>query len=132
MYSWYWPKDEPSAVLALLGVGHRHDWECVVLWLSEESLDATVVGASASAHGKFSTSTSPDFSSDGLLVEYWSNGILDHSLELTDTVGDQQPLVAWESLDTTIQDALANTDWGAANVPFIDSHFETNLEKAEL
>lgn len=29
MYSWYMPKDEPSYDL-----GHRHDWEGVIVWLS--------------------------------------------------------------------------------------------------
>jgi hypothetical protein len=29
MYSWLMPKDEPSA-----GLGHRHEWEGVIIWLS--------------------------------------------------------------------------------------------------
>jgi hypothetical protein len=32
MYSWYMPKDEPSA-----GLGHRHDWEGVIIWLSSDT-----------------------------------------------------------------------------------------------
>ncbi|KAI0134645.1 necrosis inducing protein [Xylariales sp. AK1849] len=132
MYSWYWPKDEPSELESLLGVGHRHDWENVVVWLSAESTDAAVLGVAASAHGDYSTETSPTFSGDGVLIKYYTDGILDHSLGFTTDVGDQQPLVAWESLSTTIQDALNSTDWGAANVPFIDSAFESNLAKAEL
>ncbi|KAK6082049.1 necrosis inducing protein [Seiridium cupressi] len=134
MYAWYWPKDEPSELEGSLGIGHRHDWESVVVWLSEESTSATVLGVAASAHGDFNAEDASDvtFSGNGALIEYSSNGITDHSLGFTTTVGDQQPLVAWESLDSTVQSALAETDWGDANVPFIDANFENNLAEAVL
>jgi hypothetical protein len=134
MYAWYWPKDEPSELEATLGIGHRHDWESIVVWLSAEATDATILGVAASAHGGFDPETSDvSYSGNGALIQYYSeDGILDHSLGFTTTVGDQQPLVAWESLDSTIQDALADTDWGDANVPFIDANFENNLAEAEL
>lgn len=73
MYAWYWPKDEPSD-----GLGHRHDWESSVVWLSAESTEATIVGAAASAHGGFQTTTVPDLSGEGLLVQYYSVWPLDH------------------------------------------------------
>lgn len=134
MYAWYWPKDEPSALEGALGFGHRHDWESIVVWLSAESTSATVLGVAASAHGDFNAEAASDvtFSGNGALIQYASNGILDHSLGFTTTKGDQQPLVAWESLDSTIQNALADTDWGDANVPFIDANFQNNLVEAEL
>ncbi|KAH6652756.1 necrosis inducing protein [Truncatella angustata] len=134
MYAWYWPKDEPSALEGSLGIGHRHDWESAVVWLSSESTTATVLGVAASAHGGFAAkaASAVTFSGTGPLIEYESNGILDHSLTFTTTKGDQQPLVAWESLDSTIQSALANTDWGDANVPFIDANFANNLVEAQL
>lgn len=134
MYAWYWPKDEPSELEGDLGIGHRHDWESIVVWLSAESTSATVLGVAASAHGDFDAedASAVSFSGNGPLIEYESNGILDHSLAFTTTVGDQQPLVAWESLDSTIQSALADTDWGDANVPFIDANFQNNLAEAAL
>jgi hypothetical protein len=55
---------------------------------------------------------------------------MDHSLSLTATVGGQQPLIAWESLPTAAQQALTNTNFGAANVPFLDCRFEDNVAKA--
>jgi hypothetical protein len=134
MYAWYWPKDEPSTLEGSLGFGHRHDWEGVVVWLSEESTDATILGVAASAHGGWDPeSTTVSHSGNGALIEYLSeDGILDHSLGFTTTVGAQQPLVAWESLDSTIQNALTTTDFGDAIVPFIDANFENNLAAAEL
>lgn len=74
MYAWYWPKDEPSD-----GIGHRHDWESAVVWLSAQSTSASLVGAAASAHGDFGTTTSPKLSGNGLLIAYQSVWPLDHS-----------------------------------------------------
>lgn len=49
---------------------------------------------------------------------------------LTTTVGGTQPIVAWESLSTTVQAALTAADFGDATVPFKDSTFMTNLAAA--
>ncbi|KAI4593584.1 hypothetical protein LQW54_000601 [Pestalotiopsis sp. IQ-011] len=133
MYSWYWPKDEPSWLESVVGVGHRYDWEDIVVWLSDDTSDATLLGVAASYHGDYVTSTDPDLSGDAPLIKYYTAyDILDHSLGFTDTVGGTQPLIAWDSLPTVAQEALANKDWGDANVPFIDSNFENNLAEAEL
>ncbi|KAK8205029.1 necrosis inducing protein [Phyllosticta capitalensis] len=128
MYSWYWPKDEPST-----GIGHRHDWEAIVVWIDDEtSSNPTILGVAASAHGDFSTTTSPNLSGTRPLIKYESIWPVDHSLGFTSTVGGEQPLIAWESLPTAAQTALTDTDFGSANVPFKDANFETNLGKAVL
>jgi len=151
MYSWYMPKDEPSLVESLVGIGHRYDWEGIVVWLSEESTSATLLGVAASYHGDYQTETSPALSGNHPLIKYYTaDGILDHSCGFTTTVGGMQPLVAWDSLSTTVQDALADKDWGGkstsyvligglfadqfadANVPFDDANFDDNLAEAEL
>jgi hypothetical protein len=44
--------------------------------------------------------------------------------------GGQQPLIAWESLPTAARDALQNTDFGSATVPFKDSTFAGNIAAA--
>jgi hypothetical protein len=54
MYSWYMPKDSPSS-----GLGHRHDWENVVVWLSSASTTATLRGVAISAHGDYQKTSSP-------------------------------------------------------------------------
>lgn len=113
MYSWYWPKDEPSSLEAAFGVGHRYDWEAAVVWLSSESSDATLLGVAASAHGDFATSTDPTLDGNSPLIKYESElTILDHSLGFTDTVGGTQPLIAWDSMPAVAQEALADKDWG--------------------
>lgn len=127
MYAWYMPKDSPSS-----GLGHRHDWEGIVVWLSEESTSATLLGVAASAHGDFSTTTSPNLSGTSPLIRYYSVWPVDHQLGFTSTVGGQQPLIAYESLTDAARTALENTDFGDANVPFKDANLENNLAKAVL
>ncbi|CRG91469.1 hypothetical protein PISL3812_08518 [Talaromyces islandicus] len=128
MYSWYMPKDEPSD-----GLGHRHDWEGVIVWLSSAtSTDASnVVAVCPSAHGGWDCTTSSYTLSDSHpLIKYESTWPLDHSCGLTTTVGGTQPLIAWESLPAVAQTALDTTDFGSANVPFNEDHFTSNLAAA--
>jgi hypothetical protein len=67
MYSWYMPKDSPST-----GLGHRHEWENIVVWLSSATLSATVEGVSVSQHGGYAPSTSPNMAGNSPLVGYIS------------------------------------------------------------
>lgn len=119
------PKDEPSD-----GLGHRHDWEESIAWLSDDTDNATLVAWSVSAHGGLSTTKTPSMSGTNPFAGYVSNWPLNHQLIQTDTQGGMQPLIAWDSLTTAAQDALQNTDFGSAIVPFKDSTFTANLEKA--
>ncbi|KAJ7123740.1 npp1 domain-containing protein [Mycena epipterygia] len=128
MYSWYMPKDEPST-----GLGHRHDWEGVIVWLSSATgtSASNILAVCPSAHGGWDCSTD-GYSLTGTspLIKYQSIWPVDHSMGLTTTVGGTQPLIAWESLPAVAQSALSTTDFGSAIVPFIDAHFETNLAAA--
>ncbi|KAB8075111.1 necrosis inducing protein [Aspergillus leporis] len=128
LYSWYFPKDEPST-----GLGHRHDWEGVIVWLSDSTSTSAdnVVAVCPSAHGGWDCSTdSYTLSGTSPLVQYYSIWPVDHQCGLTSTVGGTQPLIAWESLPTAASTALEITDFGSANVPFKDANFDSNLAKA--
>lgn len=156
MYSWYFPKDQSFDGISL---GHRHDWEGAIVWLNcstalndstvinvstanngSSAIDCTVtkkessiVAVCPSAHGGWDCSTN-EFKLDGIspLIKYESKPPLNHAMGLTDKVGEGQPLVAWESMPPASSQALATTDFGDANVPFIDQHFEMNLGKAKF
>ncbi|TVY50326.1 hypothetical protein LCER1_G008508 [Lachnellula cervina] len=128
MYSWYMPKDEPSD-----GLGHRHDWEGVIIWLTSSTATtaSNILAVCPSAHGDWDCSTDGySLSGTAALIKYQSIWPVDHSCGLTTTVGGTQPLIAWESLPAVAQTALEDTDFGSANVPFIDVHFDTNLAAA--
>lgn len=129
MYSYYMPKDSPST-----GLGHRHDWENTVIWLSAASESATVLGVAVSGHGSYETKTSGiSFTADTHpRVGYRSVWPVNHQMIFTSEQGGQQPLIAWESLTGAARTALENTDFGSANVPMKDGNFNNNLGKAAL
>ncbi|SPO03309.1 related to NPP1 domain protein [Cephalotrichum gorgonifer] len=127
MYSWYMPKDSPSS-----GLGHRHEWEHIVVWLSGPDTSATVLGVAVSQHGGHEKSTAPPMSGNTPLVGYTSVWPVNHQMIFTDEVGGTQPLIAWESLTEAARTALTNTDFGDANVPFKDSNFANELDDAQL
>ncbi|KAI3395503.1 hypothetical protein diail_1289 [Diaporthe ilicicola] len=128
MYSWYMPKDEPSD-----GLGHRHEWEGVIVWLKSATSTAAsnIAAVCPSAHGDWDCSTSGyTLSGTKPLIKYESTWPVNHQMGLTTDVGGTQPLIAWESLPSAAQSALQTTDFGAATVPFKDSTFTNNLAAA--
>ncbi|RMZ78198.1 hypothetical protein DV738_g4043, partial [Chaetothyriales sp. CBS 135597] len=135
MYSWYMPKDIPNILEGAVGIGHRHDWENVVVVLASQSTSASLVGLAASYHGDYETCSGTGCSSylsgNYPRIRYYSAGsVLDHSLGFTTTVGGTQPLIAWASLPAVARTALTNKDWGDAIVPFLDSNFDSYLAEA--
>ncbi|KAE8356814.1 necrosis inducing protein-domain-containing protein [Aspergillus coremiiformis] len=128
LYAWYFPKDEPSS-----GLGHRHDWEGVIVWLADSTSTSAdnILAVCPSAHGGWDCSTN-GYTLDGTkpLIRYSSTWPVDHQNGLTSTVGGMQPLIAWESLPPAASTALQNTNFGSAIVPFKDATFAANLGKA--
>lgn len=119
------PKDSPTS-----GFGHRHDWENAVVFLSSSGTDATFVRMVVSAHGEYTNGT-PTFSGTNPYVGYSSVfAFVNHQLIFTNTKGGMQPLIAWEQLTPAARTALQTTDFGDATVPFKDSNFQSNLQKA--
>ena len=111
------PKDEPSS-----GLGHHHDWEGVVVWLTSSSAinSDNIVPVCPSAHGDCHCSIDGyTLSGTGALIQYENIWSLDHSCGLVTVIGESLTDAAVEALDTT--------DFGSANVPFNKDHFETNL-----
>lgn len=125
MYSWYMPKDSPSD-----GLGHRHDWENIVVWLSSQSETATVRGVAISAHGEYQKESSPPFDGTRPKIGYISYWPVNHQLIATDDKGGEQPLIAWESMTQAARTAIENTDFGDATPSFRDSNFQTYLADA--
>jgi hypothetical protein len=118
------PKDEPSD-----GLGHRHDWENAVVFLSENSSDATFVAMVVSEHGGYVSGTAT-FDGTNPYVGYISYWPVDHTLIFTTTEGGTQPLIAWEELTDAARTALDTTDFGDATASFKDSNFQSYLADA--
>lgn len=110
---------------------HRHDWENVVIWIDNPAnASPQILGASASGHGNYKKTTTPQLQGTRPKVEYFAEFPTNHELQFTDTLGKDYPMVDWSSLTQAARDALENTDFGSANVPFKDANFGKNLDKA--
>jgi len=129
MYAWYFPKDMASSDL-----GHRHDWEHLVVFIDNPSVDEPkILGVSASSHDGYAKTTSvPAGSLAGttILVNYESVWPLDHELSLTTKPGETQPLIMWDQLTDAARNALSTTDYGSALMPMTDFWFSPKLDKA--
>ncbi|GMF29007.1 unnamed protein product [Phytophthora fragariaefolia] len=129
MYSWYFPKDSPST-----GLGHRHDWEHVVVWINNPDVEnPTILAASPSAHSGYSFYVPPSTDSvDGnsVKVNYESHWPINHALDTTSKSGEFQNLIMWDQLSDAARLALNTTGFGKANVPMNDGNFLTKLGKA--
>ncbi|GKT63381.1 necrosis inducing protein [Colletotrichum tofieldiae] len=131
MYAWYFPKDMPNDGVS--AGSHRHDWESVVVWLNNPSVEnPSILGGAASGHGDFKPTTNPQREGDSLKVEYFTQTLRNHELQFTATTGRTYPVLDWDAMSTTVQNALNNTDFGQANVPFKDENFFDNLDEASI
>lgn len=130
MYSYYFPKDQRT-----LFFGHRHDWECVIVWLKSDL--RTPLGVSLSAHGGF-TSISPRLV-DGThysvqYVGYFTNH---HMSRYTGVDGYyNHPVVYWDLMPPKIRWTLENAVWmdeqgkESATPKIVDAEFDTTMNKA--
>ncbi|KAF2002084.1 NPP1-domain-containing protein [Amniculicola lignicola CBS 123094] len=125
MYSWYMPKDSPSS-----GLGHRHDWENIVVWLSGQSATATIRGVAISAHGEYQKTTSPHLTGSRTRIGYISIWPVNHQLIDTVEQGGEQPVIAWESMSQAARTAIETTSFGDATPSFRDNNFQSYLADA--
>ncbi|KAL2061925.1 hypothetical protein VTL71DRAFT_7303 [Oculimacula yallundae] len=129
MYSWYWPKDQPIA--GNVAGGHRHEWENTVVWTTDPSRGRpTLIGAAASGHGGYKKTTNPSRKGDRVKVEYYTSFPTNHELQFSGTEGWGFWKIHWDTMPAAARNALQNTNFGAANVPFKDGAFTSNLDKA--
>ncbi|KAG2984103.1 hypothetical protein PC118_g9051 [Phytophthora cactorum] len=129
MYSWYFPKDSPSS-----GLGHRHDWEHVIVWIDNPSVEnPKILAVTPSAHDGYSKEVPPKADCvDGtsVKVNYESQWPVNHALGSTSKGGDFQDLIMWDQLSENARRAMNGVGWGKANTPFNDGNFKPKLEKA--
>lgn len=129
MYAWYWPKDQPVDEVST--GAHRHDWEALVVWMDSPT-STSLIGGGASGHGEFKIISGAMPGGDHPQVEYFSDFPTNHELQFTETVGSQLWLSDWDAMPDAERQALETTDFGSAIVPFKDSTFQGNLEKAAI
>ncbi|ETL81841.1 hypothetical protein L917_17913 [Phytophthora nicotianae] len=147
VYAWYFPKgfwmDSPS---------RRHDWKSVVVWIDNpESQTPKIVGVSMSkSDTKYYTETKTwpsyfaGYRMEGRIYDrtyiYGSNTSLRFQyqsdlgspyLNFGDWEGEYQDLIMWEQLTDAARAALNDgNNFGDAEVPFSDEHYEKHLDNA--
>ncbi|ETP22305.1 hypothetical protein F441_04355 [Phytophthora nicotianae CJ01A1] len=147
LYAWYFPKgfwmDFPT---------RRHDWKNVVVWIDNLDLETPkIVGVSMSKsdtrYNKETKIWPSNFAGYGIVgtrfnrtTVYGSNtsprfDALPSSsfpfLKLAEWDGEYQDLIMWEQLTDAARAALNDSaNFGNAEVPFSDEHYEDHLEKA--
>ncbi|EGZ16297.1 necrosis inducing-like protein NPP1 type [Phytophthora sojae] len=129
MYSWYFPKDSPST-----GLGHRHDWEHVIVWINNPDVpDPIILAVTPSAHSGYSKYSPPNADTlDGtsIKVNYESNYPMNHATDVTTEGGDFQDLIMWDQMSDLARRALNEVSFGDANVPMNDGNFVGKLDRA--
>ncbi|EGZ11600.1 hypothetical protein PHYSODRAFT_397673, partial [Phytophthora sojae] len=129
MYSWYFPKDSPSH-----GLGHRHDWEHVIVWIDNpDASEPKILAVTPSAHGDYQKYAPPNANTvDGTSakVVYESHWPMNHELSVTSDSGEFQDLIMWSQMSENARRAFNSVSFGKANTPMNDWGFEDRLGKA--
>lgn len=136
MYAYYFPKDQ-----ATVTIGHRHDWEEAVVWVSWDW--KSPMGASMSAHGDY-TASNEDWNGSHYSVLYANANVktlfqgINHEFR-TNREKDgsyNHPIANWYQLSSAVRYTLNNAVWldeqgkNSATPKIVDSRFEEYMKKA--
>ncbi|WP_049576381.1 NPP1 family protein [Streptomyces sp. SBT349] len=136
LYGLYFEKDQVT--LGPGAIGHRHDWEHVVVWVQNDQVQYVAT----SAHGSFSVAPASAVQFDGThpKVVYHKDGLGSHAFRLANS-GDEPPenhhggwqfprLVGWEGYPSDYRDRLSQADFGSAVFGLKDGNFGNHLAGA--
>ncbi len=127
MYVFYMPKDNGVPVPSL---GHRHDFEEVVIW----TRNGSIIGAAYSRHGDYSYDTNPHLVNGRVNAAYRIDGVT-HSMGRIRN-GDRGrgkvwPVATWDRMTTNAKRALNDTSNFPTSVfPARNDNFIAKLNEA--
>lgn len=125
VYALYFEKDQGTA--GVDRIGHRHDWECVVVFQKQGEERPRYLAASR--HGNFSTHPINEVPMDGnhVKIVYHKDGGGTHAFRFakwgevpeawSDGGWDKPGLVTLDRTRSDLQTKLSDADWGKANFP---------------
>ncbi|MCG8417818.1 MAG: NPP1 family protein [Proteobacteria bacterium] len=125
MYSLYFPKDNGFPFPSL---GHRHDWECVVIWVKD---DSEVLKVAFSQHGDFKTYDPGDvhWSGNRVRVQY-ARSQFTHAFMPGHKGGSTPVIASWDMLPEPAKRALNDTSFGRAITPMRENRFQSQIDKS--
>ncbi|WP_436319883.1 NPP1 family protein [Streptomyces massasporeus] len=133
MYASYFEKDQ--ATLGPAAIGHTHDWEHVVVWVSNNEVQYV----SVSVHSSYQVAARSSVRFDGThpKIVYHKDGVSTHCFRFADT-NDEPPenatggwfyprLVGWNGYPAGYRDKLMSADFGSASIKIKDGDFNYAL-----
>ncbi|MCD7445556.1 NPP1 family protein [Streptomyces lincolnensis] len=137
MYGLYFEKDQAIAGSSI--GGHRHDFEHVVVWVQ----NGTIQYVSTSNHGSFTVTAASGVRFDGThaKIVYHKDGASTHCFRLANSNDEPPenhkgtwqypPLVGWNGYPAGLRDKLSAYDFGSANFGLKDANFANHLSLAK-
>jgi hypothetical protein len=137
MYASYFEKDQ--ATLGPAAIGHRHDWEHVIVWIYNNAVQYVAV----SQHSSYAISAASGVRFDGThpKIVYHKDGASTHDFRFANT-NDEPPenatgswfyprLVGWNGYPAGYRDKLMSADFGDATIKIDDGDFQYALSATE-
>ncbi|WP_329202582.1 MULTISPECIES: NPP1 family protein [unclassified Streptomyces] len=137
MYASYFEKDQ--ATLGPAAIGHRHDFEHVVVWIKDNQVE--YVSTSQHSGWKWYPRSQVRFDGTHPKAVYHKDGASTHFFRLAN--GNDEPaenhtgnwffprLVGWNGYPAGLRDRLMNADFGAATIKISDPRFNDALNAAK-
>jgi hypothetical protein len=133
MYAGYFEKDQ--ATLGPAAIGHRHDWEHVVVWIKDNQVQ--YVSTSQHSGWKWYPASQVRFDGTHAKVVYNKDGASTHFYRLANNNDEPPenfthqwyypPLVGWNGYPAGLRDKLMNADFGSATIKINDGRFNDAL-----
>ncbi|KAL0941477.1 uncharacterized protein CTRU02_204240 [Colletotrichum truncatum] len=142
MYAYYFPKD---AAHVIGSIGHRHDWEHVIVWTKSDVgaggvyENEQVKYVAASAHGGYDVRAVSDVRMDGThpKIVYWQSLFNTHSFRFARPTDEKLQnhkkvwfrgdLVSWDGFPSGVRNKLLNANFGSAHLALKDEDFAGDL-----
>lgn len=137
MYAGYFEKDQ--ATLGPAAIGHRHDFEHVVVWIKDNEVQ--YVSTSQHSGWKWYPRSQVRFDGTHAKVVYHKDGASTHFYRLAN--GNDEPaenhtgnwfyprLVGWNGYPAGFRDKLMTADFGSATIKISDGRFGDALNAAK-
>ena len=137
VYAGYYEKDQ--ATWGPLALGHRHDWEHVVVWISGDQVQYV----SVSQHSGYQVAARSAIRFDGThpKIVYHKDGASTHCYRFAGSADEQienatgawfRPrLVGWNGYPAGLREKLTAADFGSATLKIRDADFANALARSE-
>ncbi|MDX6312422.1 MAG: hypothetical protein QOF44_1886 [Streptomyces sp.] len=136
VYASYFEKDQ--ATLGPAAIGHRHDWEHVVVWINNNQVQYV----SVSQHTSYAISAASGVRFDGShpKIVYHKDGASTHDFRFANTNDEPAEnatgnwfyprLVGWEGYPAGYRDKLMSANFGDATIKITDGSFNSTLSNS--